>query len=97
MRAAIAACQEDPIRAAAALSSAATLYDQADMPLNAQLMRYRLGEIQADAEARALREVAEQSLKEQGIVSPPRWAGMFAPGFSRISNESTETSFSSSH
>ena len=63
------------------------------MPLNAQLMRYRLGEIQTDDEARELREPAERWLQEQGIVSPPRWAGMLAPGFARISNETTETSF----
>ncbi len=93
IRAAIAACQEDPVRAADALTSASTLYDQADMPLHAHLMRYRLGEVLTDAESRALREAAEKALQEQGIVSPPRWAGMFAPGFSRISNESTETSF----
>ena len=63
------------------------------MPLNAHLMRYRLGEIQADEETRSRRLVAERWLREQGIVSPPRWAGMIAPGFSRISNEITETSF----
>jgi eukaryotic-like serine/threonine-protein kinase len=75
------------------LASAATLYEQADMPLNAQLMRYRLGEVQVDVTTRALREGAEQWLQEQGIVSPARWAGMCAPGFSRVSNETTETSF----
>ena len=93
IRAAIAACEEDPIRAVANLSSAAALYEQADMPLNAQLMRYRLGEVQVDDETRALREAAERWLQDQGIVSPPRWAGMYAPGFSSISNETTETSF----
>ncbi|MGP0063866.1 MAG: serine/threonine-protein kinase PknK [Isosphaeraceae bacterium] len=92
IRAAIAACEEDPIRSAANLSSAATLYEQADMPLNAHLMRYRLGEVQTDEETRALREGAERWLQEQGIVSPPRWAGMYTPGFSRISHESIETS-----
>ena len=93
IRAAIAACEEDPIRSVANLTTAATLYEQADMPLNAQLMRYRLGELQTDDEARSLREDAERWFQEQGIVSPPRWAGMYAPGFSRISNETTETSF----
>jgi hypothetical protein len=93
IRAAIAACEEDPIRAAGALASAASLYDQADMPLYAHLMRYRLGEIQTDTESRDLREAAEKALEERGIASPPRWAGMLAPGYSSISNESTETSF----
>ncbi len=87
IRAAIAACEEDPIRSVEKLTAAATRYEQADMPLNAQLMRYRLGEIQTDDETRALRQNAERWFQEQGIVSPPRWAGMFAPGFSRISNE----------
>jgi serine/threonine protein kinase len=93
IRAAIAACEEDPIRSVENLTSAATLYEQADMPLNAHLMRYRLGEVQTDDESRALRRNAEQWLQEHGIVSPPRWSGMYAPGFSRISNETTETSF----
>jgi eukaryotic-like serine/threonine-protein kinase len=93
IRAAIAACEEDTIRSATNLTSAAALYEQADMPLNAQLMRYRLGEVQVDDTTRALREGAERWLQEQGIVSPARWAGMCAPGFSRVSNETTETSF----
>ena len=63
------------------------------MPLNAQVMRYRLGEIDPSEEAQGLRDRAEERLSEQGIVSPVRWAGMCAPGFARISNESTETSF----
>jgi hypothetical protein len=63
------------------------------MRLSAQVMRYRLGEIDPCLEARALREQAEGWIKEQGIVSAVRWAGMCAPGFSRISSESTETTF----
>jgi eukaryotic-like serine/threonine-protein kinase len=93
VRAAIAACQEDAILAAEELAVAAELYDRADMSLNAQLMRYRLGEIQADDPARELRTLAESWLLEQGIASPLRWAGMLAPGFARISSETTETSF----
>ena len=72
IRAAIAACEEDAIRAVAgAHPGRSTLYEQADMPLNAQLMRYRLGEIQADDETRARRDEAERWIREQGIVSPP--------------------------
>jgi hypothetical protein len=93
IRAAVAACVEDPVRSVVELNSAAALYEQADMPLNAQLMRYRLGEVQPNDKTRALREAAERWLKDQGIVSPLRWAGMYTPGFSRISNETTETSF----
>jgi hypothetical protein len=93
VQAAIAACEEDPARAGAELDTAARLYDQADMPLNAQIMRYRLGEIQAGPETRALRNDAELWMRNQGIVVPARWAGMYAPGFSRISSESTETTF----
>ena len=48
------------------------------MPLPRQVLRYRLGEIQTDAQSRALREDAEKWIKAQGIVSPTRWAGMHA-------------------
>ncbi len=92
VRAAIAACEEDAARCGAELDSAARLYDQAEMPLNAQIMRFRLGEVQAGDETRALRDDAELWMRDQGIVVPARWAGMYAPGFSRISSESTETS-----
>jgi hypothetical protein len=93
IRAAIAACQEDPVRSAEEVARAADLYDRADMSLSAQVMRYRLGEIDASAPARALREQAERLLQDQGIASPVRWAGMCAPGFARISSESIETTF----
>jgi eukaryotic-like serine/threonine-protein kinase len=93
VRAAIAACQQDAFRATEELTRAAELYDSADMPLSAQTMRYRLGEIDSSVEARLLREQAENDFKEQGIVAPTYWARMMAPGFCRISSESTETSF----
>src|SRR5262249_18300152 len=93
VRAAIAACREDAIVAIEELARAADLYERADMTLNAQAMRYRLGEIDSSVPARELRDRAEIRLGEQGIASPMRWAGMCAPGFARISNESTETTF----
>jgi serine/threonine protein kinase len=93
VRAAVAACREDAVGSAQELYRAAELYERADMPLSAQVMHYRLGEIDPSEEARALRLRAEGRLGEQGIVSAARWAGMCAPGFARISNESTETSF----
>jgi hypothetical protein len=93
IRSAIAGCEEDAARSIAELTAAATLYDQAEMPLNAQIMRFRLGEILTDPEPRALREQAELWMRDQGIVVPARWASLYAPGFSRISSESTETSF----
>ena len=93
VRAAIAACEEDAVRSSAELDAAARLYDQAEMPLNAQIMRFRLGEVQAGDETRALRNDAELWMRDQEIIVPARWAGMYAPGFSRISSESTETSF----
>jgi hypothetical protein len=93
IRAAIAACREDPLAAAQGLSRAAELYDRADMPLNAQVMRYRIGEIDSSEEAIELRERAMDRFKEQGIASPVRWAALFAPGFARISNDSIETTF----
>lgn len=93
IRAAVAACQDDSARAAQELSLAADLYERADMPLSAQLMRYRLGQIAAIDEAREFRDRAEHWLQEQGIAVPARWAGMCAPGFGRISSETIETTF----
>jgi hypothetical protein len=93
IRSAIAGCHEDAARSIAELTTAATLYDQAEMPLNAQVMRFRLGEILTDPGPRAVREQAELWMRDQGILVPARWASMYAPGFSRISSESTETSF----
>ncbi len=68
-------------------------YDRADMPLRAQIMRYRLGEVQSDDETRALREKAENWIKAQGIIAPARWVGMYSPGFLKISTDSIETSY----
>ena len=93
VQAGIAACEEDPVRAVAELNSAAAQYDAAEMPLRAQILRYRLGEIQTDVATRALREEAEQWIRGQGIVSPARWGGMYAPGFAKISTESIETTY----
>ncbi len=93
IRAAIAACREDTVSCLEELSLAADRYDRADMALAAQLMRYRYGQIAATDEARELRAGAESWLQEQGIAAPARWAGMRAPGFGRISSETTETSF----
>ena len=75
------------------LTRAATLYDAAEMPMNAHIMRYRLGEVQSGNAARILRDDAERWIREQGIVAPARWTGMYAPGFARISLESSETSY----
>ena len=75
------------------LIRSAAQYDLAEMPLRAHLLRHRLGEIVAGPETRALHEKAEQWIKEQGIVSPARWVGMYAPGFAKIAGESIETTY----
>ena len=93
VRAAIAACRDDAARAAEELARAAELYERADMRLCAQLMRFRLGEIDTSEGARALREQAGRRLEGQGIASPVRWAAMSDPGFARISRESTDTTY----
>jgi len=93
VRAGIAACEEDSARAIEDLKMAAEKYDAAEMPLRAQILRYRLGELEEGAESRELRENAERWIRGQGIVSPVRWAGMYAPGFGLISRASLETSF----
>ncbi len=93
VRTGIAACEEDPVRAVEELNRAISAYDAAQMPLRAQLLRYRLAEIQNDDETRPIRESAESWIKAHGIVSPTRWAGMYAPGFAKIAGESIETSY----
>jgi hypothetical protein len=93
VRAGIAACEEDAVRAVAELTAGADLYEAADMPLRAHILRYRLGEIVNDPPNRAAREAAEQWIRNQGIVSPARWSGMFAPGFAKISGDSMETTY----
>jgi serine/threonine protein kinase len=93
IRAGIAACKEDSVRAVEHLLRSAAHYELADMPLRAHLLRYRLGEIVAGPETRAMHETAEQWIKGQGIVSPARWVGMYAPGFAKIAGESIETTY----
>jgi hypothetical protein len=93
IRAGIAACKEDSVRSVDYLLRAAAQYDQAEMPLRAHLLRYRLGEIVAGPETRSLHEKAEEWIKGQGIVSPARWVGMYAPGFAKIAGESIETTY----
>jgi hypothetical protein len=91
VRAGIAACERGPGEAVRELTLAADAYAAADMPLRARIMRYRLGEIEDDTQTRALRDEAEQWIKDQGIVAPARWVGMYAPGLSPLTRESTET------
>ncbi len=93
MRAGIAACEENTGRAVDLMNLAVQLYEEADMSLRAQILRYRLGEVLTDATSRAGRQHAEIWMRNQGIVSPVRWAGMYAPGFAKISSELMETSF----
>jgi hypothetical protein len=93
IRGGIAACLEDPVRTIQELTLAVELYDKAEMPLRAQILRYRLGEIQSEPKSRAVREDAERWISNHGIVSPARWAGMYAPGFLKVSTESIETSY----
>jgi eukaryotic-like serine/threonine-protein kinase len=93
IRAGIAACEEDPVSALQEMTMAAEHYAAAEMPLRAHLLRYRFGEVQDDAESRARREEAEQWIRGQGIVSPVRWAGLYAPGFAKIAGGAIETTF----
>jgi hypothetical protein len=93
IRAGIAACKEDPVRAIEYLLKSAAQYDEVRMPLRAALLRYRLGEIQSGPETRALHDQAEAWIKSQGIVAPARWAGMYAPGFAKIAGDAVETTF----
>ena len=75
------------------LPRAIEAYETAERPLRAQILRYRMRDIQSNDETSAGRESAETWLKAQGIVAPTRWAGMYAPGFAPIATESIETTF----
>jgi hypothetical protein len=63
------------------------------MPLNACVMRYKIGEIQGEQEGRALIASAEAALKAQTVSSPVRWSRMIAPGFSKIASFELETTY----
>jgi eukaryotic-like serine/threonine-protein kinase len=93
LKAGIAACEGDKVRSVRELTFAVEDYERAEMPLRAQILRFRLGEIESDALTRERRDAAEMWIRGQGIVSPARWAGMYAPGFLKISTESIETSY----
>ena len=90
LRAGIAACREDAIAAVAHLTRAYDLYRATDMNLRAHVVGLRIGDIDPDS-SRALRATSERAILDQGVVAPARWAGLFAPGFSRISGDSIET------
>jgi hypothetical protein len=93
VRAGLAACGKNIDRTVKELKLAIDRYDQASMPLRAQLLRSRLAEIQHDSSSRAVREGIEKWIQGQGIVAPARWLGMYAPGFAKISPESIETAY----
>ncbi len=83
LRAAVAACRDDAVRAAEELAVAADLYDRADMALSAQLMRYRIGEIQTDETARELRAGPISGSRNRGLPTPlagPGWWRRGSPG-----------------
>ena len=93
IQAGIAACREDRWTALHHLTRAADQYDAADMPLNAWVMRYKMGEIQGEEEGRALIATAEAAIKAQAVASPARWSRMIAPGFSKIATCQLETNY----
>ena len=63
VKAGIAACEEDSIRAVRELTLAVEEYDRSQMPLRAQILQYRLGEIQSDD---ASREPGQGRVMDQG-------------------------------
>ncbi|QEH33755.1 Serine/threonine-protein kinase pkn5 [Aquisphaera giovannonii] len=92
LRAGLAAGREDVATAVHLLEQAAARYDQVDMPLNAAVMRHRMGEVLGGMEGKRLVVSAEQKMREQSIASPEGWARMIAPGFSKIAASRVETS-----
>ncbi len=91
LRAGLAAGREDVAATITHLNEAERRYREAGMSLRALLIRMRLGEVDVST-PRPTRDVIEQAISNQGIVSPARWASLFAPGFTRVSGDSMETS-----
>ena len=92
IRAAVAACQKKVPRAVAELTRAIELYDHAEMPLQAEILRFRLAGIDPSDAAATLREQLAHRIADRGIVNVDRWAAMCAPGFGRVSSETADTS-----
>ncbi len=92
IRAAVAACQKNAPRSIAELTLAIELYDRAEMPLLAETLRYRLAGIDPSDAAAPLREQIARRITARGIVNVDRWATMCAPGFGRVSSETSDTS-----
>ncbi len=81
IRATGANLEGDEKAAARRLRRAAQGFDEADLPLNAAAVKWRLGELAGGEEAWAGREAAEEWMRDQEIVSPQRMARMLVPGF----------------
>jgi hypothetical protein len=79
VRAELAVLHGDLDTAAAGYRAAATHFDAADMALVAEAARWRLGELTAGDDGRALIARATAALRTEGIVRPDRVIAMFVP------------------
>ncbi len=56
-------------------------FDALDMRLHVEVVRYRHGQLLGGEEGRALLERAESALRALGVVRPPAFVALLAPGF----------------
>ena len=58
-------------------------FDEADMPLNAAAVKWRLGEMAGGEQGATRMAAAKEWMRDQEILSPERMARMWVPGFGR--------------
>jgi tetratricopeptide (TPR) repeat protein len=81
IRAGVAAVRGDSRTAAQLLADAVSRFDAAEMKLFAASARRQLGHLKGGEQGRLLIEQADDWMRGQSIVNPPRMAGCLAPGF----------------
>ena len=81
------------MRAIENLNRSAAQYDLAEMPLRAHLLRYRLGEIQAGPETRALHDAGRAVDQGAGHRLAGTMGRHVRPGLAKIASESIETTY----
>jgi len=93
LRAGAAACRNDSLTTLHWLEQAAQAYHELEMPLHAEVLRYKMGEILGGEQGRKLVADAQGWMRSESIESPTRWSRMYAPGFSAVAVGERETGY----
>jgi hypothetical protein len=81
IRAGVATCRGDLGGARALLQAAVSGFEALDMRLWAAAARRRLGQLLGGSQGKELVDQADESMSQQQVRNPARWAAMLAPGF----------------